>query len=97
VLVFESDGRVLLKDVGLMGKKTDWQVKTETLSSVVTQEVYAYFYVYAVPRTIACTQVLLRDKTGGLYPVLRTPKKLDAMKLAESIGRNLNLQLESEG
>lgn len=96
VLVFQSNGHVALKEVGLMGRKTDWQVKAEDLSRVVTQKAYAYFYVYAVPRTIACTHVQLRDKAGRLYLVFRTPKKQDALALAKSLGKTLNLQLESE-
>lgn len=96
VLVCQAKGYVTLRAVSLLGRTNDWQVKAEALSHVVTQQAYAYVYVYVVPRTIACTQVGLRDRTGRHYPVLRTPKKQDAKTLAESLCRTLNLQLESE-
>jgi hypothetical protein len=97
VLVCQANGFVTLRDVSLFGRKIDWQVKTETLSRVVTQKAYAYVFVYAVPRTIACMQILLQDQGGRHYPVLRTPRQQEAMTLAESLCRTLNLQLESEG
>lgn len=91
VLTFQANGNVVLREVGLMGRKIDWQVLARDLANVTTEQTYAYFHVYAVPRTIACTQVLLVDRAGRSYPVLRTPDKQDALAVAETIGRTVNV------
>ena len=93
VLTFQANGNVVLREVGLMGRNIDWQVLAKDLAGVKTEEAYAYFYVYAVPRTIACTHVLLVDRAGRSYPVLRTPDKQDALALAETIGRTVNVPI----
>ena len=91
VLTFQSNGNVVLREVGLLGRAIDWQVLGKDLAHVVTQKADAYVYMYGVPRSIACTQVLLQDQTGRSYPVLQTPNKQEAQTLAQSLGRTLNV------